>query len=79
MVVLELWDDTLKNQETDLLAKKIFQQSNDEAHNEVKFQSIGRFGSGYGKPDILSVNFNTTKLTDIVTPATWRFFSILGI
>ena len=70
---------TLKNQETDLLAKKIFLQSIDEEDNKVKFPSIGRFGSGYGKPDILSVNFDTTKLTDIATPATWRFFSILGI
>jgi len=33
----------------------------------------------YGKQDFLSVNYDTTKLTNLVTPACWRFFTILCI
>jgi len=32
-----------------------------------------------GKQDFLSVNYDATKLTNLVTPAYWRCFAILDI
>ena len=40
---------------------------------------VGRMGSGYGKPDLTDINSDVKHLHELVTPASWRFFEILGI
>ena len=40
---------------------------------------VGRHGTGFGKPDLLAVSVDVESLDQLVTPASLRFFSILGI
>ena len=78
MVALEQWDGNLEDRLKQQLGNKIFEQPND-VDNEANFQFVGCFGTGYGKPDLLSVNTDAMELTDLVSPASWRFFKILGM
>ena len=78
MVALELWDSNLEDHLKQQLGNKILEQPNDVG-NEADFQFVGCYGTGYGKPHLLSVNIEAIKLTDLVSPASWKFFKILGI
>lgn len=76
MVPLAMWDDNLEDCKKEMLAKNIFEQTHD-AENEAKFQFVGRHGAGYSKPDLVAVSIDARELSDLVTPASWRFFKIL--
>jgi hypothetical protein len=78
MVPLALWDCDMDDDRKEKLAKKILEQP-DDADNEEQKEFIGRHGTGYGKPDLLAVNVDAKELHELVTPASWRFFKILGV
>ena len=60
------------------LAYKILQQQK-QADNKEMEEFVGRIGSGYRKPDLQAINTEAKHLHDLVAPASWRFFDILGI
>ena len=76
-VPLALWDD-ITPERKQKLADKILQQKK-QADNIKKEEFVGRMGSGYGKPDLQAINTEAKHLHELVTPASWRFFDILGI
>ena len=77
MLPLALYDKNLSDVEKAKLAQKILEQPKD-CENEEELQYVGRHGTDYGKPDLMAVNVNAESLSDLVTPASWRFFKILG-
>lgn len=79
MVPLALWDENLEASKKAMLAQKILEQPTDDTDSEAELQFVGRHGTGYGKPDLLAVNIDSSELSDLVTPASWRFFKILSL
>ena len=77
MVPLALRDSELDYRQKQKLATKILHQPKD-ADDKSELQFVGRHGAGYGKPDLLAVNIDANELHELVTPASWRFFKILG-
>ena len=78
MVPLALWDENLDGGEKKHLAEKISNQPKD-GDDRDEFEFVGRHSMKYGKPDLLAVNIDAKSLSELVTPASWRFFHILKI
>ena len=73
-----LWDPELSDEVKSDVATKISEQPSD-ADDPMERTFVGRHGTDYGKPDLLAVNTNVESLVQLVTPASWIFFRILGI
>ena len=59
------------------MAQKILEQPREVSMEAQGF--VGRIGNGFGKPDLLSINFDAKHLHELVSPASWRFFDIFGV
>ena len=66
---LALWDDSLTIIERKKIADEFVAQES---------KVVGRIGAGFGKPDLQTINTDATSLHELVTPASLRFFEILG-
>ena len=77
MVPLSLWDDISEERKFNLAQKILKQPKTFDNHDTEEY--VGRIGTGYGKQDLHSVNSCAKNLCELITPASWQFFSILGI
>ena len=78
MIPLALWDINVSDADKAAIAQRISEQPTD-ADDPSSSTFVGRHGTGFGKPDLLAVNIDVDSLDQLVTPASLRFFSILGI
>ena len=62
----------MTEEKKELPAKRILEQTNNVEDVE-RMEFVGRYGTSFGKPDLLSINMDARELTDVVSPASWRF------
>ncbi len=75
MVPIPLWQTDLSEERKAVISKKIIEQKKTEYGC---CDLIGRFGVDFVKPDSSDVNTAAKELDDLLTPASWSFFEILG-